>query len=267
MVNQFDPSGRPGAAEIRERQQRIRQHRRNRRAYPLRGIDPRRRAEERFASFRQRHGVFGQSGGADYPTTKAGRGRVGRGLRQAADPYLRIRAALDERAEGYSYKRALGTYSRTPEGLWRGVAPLELRPGYREYTRLGGWWATANEDEERDWNAYSKAWHRAHGPKVTITNRRVIFARYQGSAIERRVVPVAGWRGHWLLNAAVEAGIVEAHKGLPHVRLHPAYGADLVRTVRGHKLYRRTLAGEFVDYCITTPLGMTYHAPVERSGL
>lgn len=143
------------------------------------------------------------------------------------------------------------------------VALDDLKGGYTAlYARLGEWYVRSYEDAEKDWNAYSKAWHRSYGPKVTVTARRVIFTRPKGRyGVERREVEVAAWRGHWLLNAAIEAGIVQPHRGLAHVRLHPAYDAELIRETRGHRLYRRTLAGDFVDFVLVSPLGQTFHAP------
>ena len=38
---------------------------------------------------------------------------------------------------------------------------------------LDGTTMQALEDREKNWNYYSKGWHRDHGPKVIVSNRRV----------------------------------------------------------------------------------------------
>lgn len=59
-----------------------------------------------------------------------------------------------------------------------------------------------HNDERHDFNIYSKAWHRAHGPKISILNRYIVIARpgephqhilvnsYRGKFLERALVGV-----------------------------------------------------------------------------
>lgn len=35
----------------------------------------------------------------------------------------------------------------------------------------------AEEVVEKDWNYYSKGWHRIHGPKMTVQERRVVIRK------------------------------------------------------------------------------------------
>lgn len=118
------------------------------------------------------------------------------------------------------------------------------------------WTYTKDETVEKDWNFYSKAWHRAHGPKVTISNRRVIFTSDAG---EVRTVELNAWRGDWLARAVVEAGLEPATKTPLAVRLNKAYDAVLLAEKRGYRTYQRTLLGQVVDYVIVSPMGVTFH--------
>jgi hypothetical protein len=123
---------------------------------------------------------------------------------------------------------------------------------------IGGWTATAWQEESLDWNFYSKAWHRSHGPKKTITGRFVRFTSPTGKKV--KIVELDGWRGNWQVRALLEAGLVKQKKGQMPIRLNEAFDIKFVEARRGYKLFERTLKGEHVDYCLVSPLGMTYHA-------
>jgi hypothetical protein len=123
---------------------------------------------------------------------------------------------------------------------------------------IGGWIATAWQEEEKDWSFYSKAWHRSHGPKVTITGRFVRFTSPTGKKV--KTVELDGWRGNWQAKALLASGLVKPKKGQMHLRLNEAFDIKIVEKRREYKLYERTLKGEHVDYCLVSPLGMTYHA-------
>ncbi|MDE1999499.1 MAG: hypothetical protein KGI52_11285 [Burkholderiales bacterium] len=144
--------------------------------------------------------------------------------------------------------------------------PLVALPPYPgafpgAYAEVAGWTVVAREDVDVDWDVYSKAWHRAYGPKRTVSNRRVEARRYGANGeLELKTAKLESWRGNWQLNAAVELGLLEEHKGLAHIRLHPAYEVRPTRTVLGYRVYERLLAGEHVDFCVLSPLGATYHA-------
>jgi hypothetical protein len=122
---------------------------------------------------------------------------------------------------------------------------------------IAGWTATAWQEEELDWKFYSKAWHRSHGPKRTITGRFVRFTSPKGRV---KTVELDGWRGNWQVKALLEAGLVKPKKGQMHIRLNEAFDIKIVKKSRGYSLYQRTLKGEVVDYCLVSPLGQTYHA-------
>ena len=128
---------------------------------------------------------------------------------------------------------------------------------YGDPARLGIWTARAREEVTKDYNYYSKSWHRKYGPKVTVDARYVEFVSDKG---QRRVVHLDSWRGNWRLNVLLKAGIVRPRKGMMHVRLHEACDIELVQESRSYRVYRRTVKGEFLDLCVVSPLGLTYHA-------
>lgn len=74
---------------------------------------------------------------------------------------------------------------------------------------VSGWMIYPETQETFNYNKYSKAWHRAHGPARTVTGRVVKIRRLDPDTgnLEARDIPVDGWRGQWLVRALVQAGI------------------------------------------------------------
>jgi hypothetical protein len=60
-------------------------------------------------------------------------------------------------------------------------------------------------DRSEDWHCYSRRWHRAHGPKVAITNRRVeMYVPDAASPDGCRLAgafPLKSFRGDYLVRA------------------------------------------------------------------
>lgn len=123
---------------------------------------------------------------------------------------------------------------------------------------IGGWTAIAWQEEEKDWNFYSKAWHRSHGPKTTITGRFVRFTSASGKKV--KTVELDSWRGNWQMKALLQAGLVKAQKGQMHIRLNEALDIKKIGKKMGVTFYARSLKGELLDYCAVSAMGMTYHA-------
>lgn len=150
------------------------------------------------------------------------------------------------------------------------VSPAVLSPGSAQVALAAGWWMEACQSESTDWDKYSKAWHRAHGPAVEITDRRVIFSRWNGDdGFDRRVVLMSGWRGQWWLAALLDAGIVSAVTvpvKLRGVQLHRAFGVEFVRRVGKVEFYRRTLGGTTYDYAVLCR-GLSAHGDSPRAAL
>jgi hypothetical protein len=130
--------------------------------------------------------------------------------------------------------------------------------------QIGGWTATAWQTEERDYKFYSKAWHRNHGPKITVTGRYVKFTSAKG---REKTAQLDSWRGNWQAKALILAGLVKPKKGQMHIRLNEAFDIKIIKKSRGYNLYQRTLKGEAVDFCLVSPLGLTYHGASMRECL
>ncbi|MDQ3802513.1 MAG: hypothetical protein M3416_01460 [Acidobacteriota bacterium] len=192
--------------------------------------------------------------------------------KQQAKRAFELREIARERDKGLAEVRAaFGFYDNTFKTVPLAALLNEYAGGSSSVVaRVGEWLVRSNEDEETDWNAYSKAWHRAHGPKRTITNRRVEIRRVSESGeVERRDVALDGFRGNWLLNSLVEAGVVEARKiptRLRSVQLHEAFEVERVRQIGEVEIYRRTLAGDAYDFCAVWH-GLTFHAATTREAL
>jgi hypothetical protein len=147
----------------------------------------------------------------------------------------------------------------------------EIGPNHQRYFRIRDWWISAEQRESRSRSAYSKTWHRQHGPKVTVTGRIVRIRRFDPAAgkVENRDVRIDSWRGNWLLGAVIEAGIVAPVKvpaKLRPVQLHPAFAVEPVRTLGGVAIYRRLLGGQPYDFCVLWH-GLAYHAETPRECL
>lgn len=130
--------------------------------------------------------------------------------------------------------------------------------------QIGGWTATAWQTEEKDYKFYSKSWHHNHGPKITVTGRFVKFTSAKGRT---RTVQLDSWRGNWQTKALLEAGLVKPKSGQMHIRLNAAFDIKIIKKSRGYNLYQRTLKGEAVDFCLVSPLGLTYHGASMRECL
>lgn len=126
---------------------------------------------------------------------------------------------------------------------------------------LGSWTVEALYDATRNYNKYSKGWHRAHGPYRTADNRRVVFTRPWGKHIRTRTVYLDSWAGDYLARAVLALGLGTKGSKVPlKIRLNKAYGARLLEEEDGYKIYSRTLLGAHVDYVLVSPSGGTYHS-------
>lgn len=161
------------------------------------------------------------------------------------------------------FKAVTGLTAIFYEGKERSLLEVQAnKAGYhsaRMYAEVKGWYITVGQDEEEDWHAYSKGWHRSHGPKRTITRRYVIFTRPNSV----KEVTVTSFAGNYLLKAIAEffkiKEVKNASKSLRKVQLTPTFRIKKVRQIAGVKIYMRTLAGAHVDYCAVLR-GETYHA-------
>jgi hypothetical protein len=137
---------------------------------------------------------------------------------------------------------------------------------------IGGFLFAQSEHTEEDWHYYSKAWHRAHGPKRTTSGRKVTIYRYNGRAKEKlqvaAVVEFDAWRGNVLLQAIKQSGLFSApeSKAPLAVRLDKFYDAKIIRTIGHINIFERTLLGTQVDFCAVLN-GVTFHANSIRAAV
>lgn len=145
--------------------------------------------------------------------------------------------------------------------------PHALRHYSNYYTTVAGWTVRLEETVSYDRDRYSKAWHAQYGAAKVVESRTVIIRRVAADGtLERRDVQVDAWRGNFLLNALVSAGVLPNNKGLMSVRLHAGYEIELIRAGKTIKVYRRTLAGNPVDFCVVWH-GITFHDATVRDAI
>ncbi|MGL5468584.1 MAG: hypothetical protein ACRDCT_10440 [Shewanella sp.] len=127
--------------------------------------------------------------------------------------------------------------------------------------QLGKWEVTTSQWIDEDRNCYSKKWHRMFGAKYTVSKRAITFKCKHGKGFITKTVELNSWAGNYLEKAIVAAGIAPKKPKTPlSVRLNKAYDATLIKTLRGHRIYQRTLLGVPVDYVIVAPMGTTFHS-------
>ncbi len=154
---------------------------------------------------------------------------------------------------GYPNYIFSGKYGNEPITV---VFPDDIGPGpsYQTY-RIGNWFFRTEEDLEYPYGGRFKNYSR-------VAERRVIFGQMRDGQPHTITVTAKSWRGNWLLNALVDAGIGGKSTAPMNVRLHRAYDAELIKeyTIDGKpaKVWRRSLAGKKWDYCLVCG-GMTYH--------
>ena len=122
------------------------------------------------------------------------------------------------------------------------------------YCKVRGYIFTAHEDTETDWDYYSKAWHRAHGPKVTVNERYVKIFK-DGKAEH---ITVDRWAGNWFLNVLIkffDLKPVKVAKRLRAVQINPYYDVTKIED----NLYEVSFLDEFQAYCAVEG-DVTYHA-------
>ena len=111
------------------------------------------------------------------------------------------------------------------------------------YVFFKGFYIVALETEQTDWSAYSKAWHRAHGPKRWKEERRLELHR-AGQPVEKISI---GER--WTNNAIFEAlskrfNIQKSEcKGRKQVQLNDFFDVELIKSLNGYDIYKRCFAG------------------------
>lgn len=75
-------------------------------------------------------------------------------------------------------------------------------------------------------------------------------------------------RGNWILKIITDLlGITpERQRGLSHIQIDPHYRVERIRKIAGVEIWRRTLAGETIDYCAVQGKD-TYHTVTPREAV
>lgn len=103
------------------------------------------------------------------------------------------------------------------------------------YTVLpGGWHVSSAQDETKDWNKYSRSWHRSHGPYIEVSNRHVVIKRKNPDTgeIEDRSVPVDNWMGKPIENAIRQSGILDTSDQLAKRKTENVHYMDISPKLR-----------------------------------
>lgn len=151
------------------------------------------------------------------------------------------------------------TYMKDKPSFTNFTQSLSCPDGYIEVNRV---FIAAGETEEKDWNAYSKAWHRAHGPKRWIDSRYLeIHEPGKGCT---KTIYVDRWGEKNILTALARFFNVKKQpcpKGRKPVQLNDYFSVRLIKTVNGYEIYDRQFSGSFVDYAIfDTKTRNTFHS-------
>jgi hypothetical protein len=138
----------------------------------------------------------------------------------------------------------------------------ENKAGYRAkniFCRIGDYYITVDQQETEDWEAYSKSWHNAHGPKRTIDER---FIRFGKEGEKPAFITVDSFAGNYLVKAIVQffsLKRIKVAKELKKVQLINEAEIIFIRKIQSVRIYKRTIAGTFLDYCAIYK-NETYHA-------
>ena len=126
--------------------------------------------------------------------------------------------------------------------------------------------ANVDYSKDEDWKCYSEIWHKKHGPKITISNRRVTFKR-KGFT---KTIYIDSFRGDYILKAYIEAFKVRKihYKDTKkkRIQLDPHFKIRKLKEVCGVELYVRLLNNltyDYVAYCKKT----TFHAFTKKEAI
>lgn len=127
-------------------------------------------------------------------------------------------------------------------------------------TKLGIWTIKTSQDVDEDWNYYAKSWHSSHGPKKTISNRKITFTRKHGKGTHSKSLLLDSWSGDYVAKAVIHFNLEPKKSKYPlKLRLNKAFDVKRINTKKGYTFYKRTLLNEIIGYVIVSPDGVIYH--------
>jgi hypothetical protein len=125
------------------------------------------------------------------------------------------------------------------------------------YCRAAGYFFVKDTEIEKDWNAYSKGWHKQYGPKKTVTGR-FLYIRKDG---KEEKISISSYKGNWLINAIVEhfdLKPVKVAKEMRAVQLNPYFDVKKIRQIGAVVVYELSFLGQVQQYCAAVG-ETTYH--------
>lgn len=126
-----------------------------------------------------------------------------------------------------------------------------------------------HEFVDTDWNAYSKAWHRAHGPKRTVESREVCVYQYGKGKI--KTVELPKWKPGFMVEVVAQVlGLQKpkVEKSLRKFQVSP--WVDVKRSVKrnGIQFYNLTMGKYTVGVvAYDEQHDLHYHAETKESAL
>lgn len=105
-------------------------------------------------------------------------------------------------------------------------------------------------------NKYSKGYHRKYGG-VWEKEKAFIIINKNNQFFKK--VEVDNFKGD-LIVKIIKALDLIPNSNIPlYIRINSAYDAILIKSIRGYKIYKRTILDQFYDYVIVSPDKLTYH--------
>ena len=128
--------------------------------------------------------------------------------------------------------------------------------------QMRGLYITASETEGKDWDFYSKAWHRTHGPKRWIESRELHI--HQPGKGKIASIPVERWGAKNIVEALAAYFNIPKQscpKGRKPVQLNDYFSIRLDHRINGYEIYERLFDDAHVDWCIfDTKTKYTFHS-------
>ena len=148
---------------------------------------------------------------------------------------------------------------------------FDVQNSNAEVARLGDYVFKKQIDISENWDAYSKSWHKAHGPKRTVDGR-YLEIRYKGQRVA--YIQVNSFRGNWLIDAIVKhfgLNKVKVSKEIRPVQLNDYLSVNPKREIGNVKTYELALMNNIVMYCAVSVCAdgknVNYHAATESESI
>lgn len=127
--------------------------------------------------------------------------------------------------------------------------------------------AAVSYDFDEDWDYYSKSWHKQHGPKKTVVNRRVTFYK---KGMAPKTIYLDNFRGDFILKAYKEAfKIRKTHykdTKKKRIQLDAHFKVKKIKELCGIEIYTRIINNCVYDY-VAYYNKTTYHAFTKKEAI